>query len=132
MASFDISGKLIEKYDVQQVTDSFKKREFVLEIVNPNNSEWNDFIKFQSVQDKVNLIEPFNIGDTIKVGFNIKGRKWEKEGKVNYFSNLDAWRIESGAGSAAAPAQAAATAPPAAEKTSQDIVSKGDEDDLPF
>ncbi len=129
MASFDISGKLIEKYDVQQVTDSFKKREFVIEVANPNNSEWNDFIKFQSVQDRVSLIEPFKIGDEIKVGFNIKGRKWEKEGKVNFFSNLEAWRIEGGAASAAAPA---AAAPPAAEKTSQDIVSKGDEDDLPF
>jgi single-stranded DNA-binding protein len=128
MASFDISGKLIEKYDVEQITDSFKKREFVLEIANPNNSEWNDFIKFQSVQDRVSLIDPFNVGDTIKVGFNIKGRKWEKEGKVNYFSNLEAWRIESASGAA----PAAASAPPAAEKTSQDIVSKGDEDDLPF
>jgi len=28
------------------------------------------------------------------VYFNIKGSKWEKEGKVNYITNLDAWRIE--------------------------------------
>ena len=26
--------------------------------------------------------------------FNIKGSKWEKDGKVNYITNLDAWRIE--------------------------------------
>jgi hypothetical protein len=28
------------------------------------------------------------------VYFNIKGSKWEKDGKVNYITNLDAWRIE--------------------------------------
>jgi hypothetical protein len=35
-----------------------------------------------------------NIGDEIKIYFNIKGSKWEKDGKVNYITNLDAWRIE--------------------------------------
>ena len=35
-----------------------------------------------------------NVGDEIKVYFNIKGTKWEKEGKTSYFTNLDAWRIE--------------------------------------
>jgi hypothetical protein len=30
----------------------------------------------------------------VKVLFNIKGSKWEKEGKTNYITNLDAWKIE--------------------------------------
>jgi hypothetical protein len=30
----------------------------------------------------------------VKVSFNIKGNRWEKDGKVNYITNLDAWRIE--------------------------------------
>jgi hypothetical protein len=46
------------------------------------------------VQDKTTIIDRVNIGDEIKVHFNIKGTKWEKEGKINYFTNLDAWRIE--------------------------------------
>ncbi len=35
-----------------------------------------------------------NIGDEIKVYFNLRGNKYEKDGKVSYFTNLDAWRIE--------------------------------------
>jgi hypothetical protein len=46
------------------------------------------------VKDKKTIIERVNIGDEIKVYFNIKGSKWEKDGKVNYITNLDAWRIE--------------------------------------
>jgi hypothetical protein len=26
--------------------------------------------------------------------FNIKGSKWNKDGKDNYITNLDAWRME--------------------------------------
>ena len=34
------------------------------------------------------------MGEPVKVSFNVRGRKWEKDGKVNYFSNLEAWRLE--------------------------------------
>ena len=127
MASFELTGKLIEKYDIQEISGSFRKREFVVEVANPTNADWNDTIKFQMTQDKVTLIDAFKIGDELKVSFNIKGRKWEKEGKVNYFSNLEAWRIESAGAGNVAP-QATNTV-----KADADIVSSNaTEDDLPF
>ena len=45
-------------------------------------------------EDRTNIVDRVNIGDEIKVHFNIKGTKWEKDGRTSYFSNLDAWRIE--------------------------------------
>ena len=30
----------------------------------------------------------------VKVAFNLRGRKWERDGQVSYFTNLEAWRIE--------------------------------------
>ncbi|MGQ1891283.1 DUF3127 domain-containing protein [Thermophagus sp. OGC60D27] len=93
--SFELTGKLIVKEDVVKISEKFQKREFVIEVTNEKNPEWNDFVKFQSVRDRVDIIEPFNVGDEIKVSFNIKGNRWERDGKVNYFTNLDAWRVES-------------------------------------
>jgi len=93
--SFEISGKLIEKYSTIQVSDRFKKREFVIESNASNGGmEFKDFIKFQLTQDKCNLVDNMNVNDEIKVSFNIRGNKWEKDGKINYFTNLDAWRID--------------------------------------
>jgi len=92
--SFELTGKLIVKEDVVKISEKFQKREFVIEVANEKNPEWNDFVKFQSVRDRVDIIEPFNVGDEIKVSFNIKGNRWERDGKVNYFTNLDAWRVE--------------------------------------
>ena len=93
--SFEITGKLITKYDTVQKSDSFKTREFVIEKSDEiNNRTIVNYVKFQCVQDKTAIIDRVNTGDNIKVYFNIRGTKWEKEGKVTYFTNLDAWRIE--------------------------------------
>jgi hypothetical protein len=94
--SFEINGRLAEKFETQKVSDRFQKREFVLEIKSTGNTgyEFVDFIKFQATQDRCSLLDQFNVDDSVKVAFNLRGRKWEKEGQVSYFTNLEAWRIE--------------------------------------
>ena len=93
--SLEIIGKLLVKYPVQNVSDKFKKREFVLELSEEiNGNVYTNFAKMQLVQAKCDIIDRYNEGDIVKVSFNIKGTRYEKDGKVNYFSNLDAWRIE--------------------------------------
>ncbi len=92
---FDVTGKLVAKFDTVQRTETFRTREFVIETSEDINGRViTNYIKFQSVQDRTNLVDRFNIGDNIKVHFNIKGTRWEKNGNVNYITNLDAWRIE--------------------------------------
>ncbi|MCP4550710.1 MAG: DUF3127 domain-containing protein [Bacteroidetes bacterium] len=93
--SFEITGKLTEKFETQEITSSFKKREFVIEKTESSGGrEFIEVIKFQLSQDKCDLIDPYQPNEEIKIHFNIKGRKWEKEGRVSYFTNLEAWRIE--------------------------------------
>jgi len=94
--SFEINGRLADKFETQKVSDRFQKREFVLEIKSTGATgyEFVDFIKFQATQDKCSLLDQVQIDDTVKVSFNLRGRKWEKDGQVSYFTNLEAWRIE--------------------------------------
>ena len=94
--AYEIVGKLIAKFDINQRTETFKVREFVIEKSEDINGRLiTNYVKFQCVQDKTAMPDRFNIGDEVKVSFNLKGTRWEKEGKVNYFTNLDAWRMES-------------------------------------
>ena len=93
MSNFEIKGKLLLIENEVQVGATFKKREFVIEVENERNAEWNDFIKFQLTQDKCDLLNTLKVGDSVDVSFNIRGRKWEKDGKVNYFSNLECWKL---------------------------------------
>ncbi|ROL61483.1 DUF3127 domain-containing protein [Bacteroidetes/Chlorobi group bacterium ChocPot_Mid] len=93
--TYTLTGKLHAILELQNVTGTFQKREFVVETVeNSSGREFIELIKFQLLQDKCGIIENYNIGDNIKVSFNIRGRKWDKDGKSSYFTNLDAWRIE--------------------------------------
>jgi hypothetical protein len=123
--NFELIGNLIVKEDEQQISASFKKREFVVEVLNERNSDWNDYIKFQLTQDRCSQVDPFNLGEPVKVSFNIRGRKWEKDGKVNYFSNLEAWRLEK----VQSVSDAGMTPPPFNEA---EVPPAGENEDLPF
>jgi hypothetical protein len=93
--AFEISGKVIDISPVNQVSDKFRKREFVIEKKEAGGSAvFIDYLKFQLVQDKCDLINESFLNEEIKIWFNLKGNKWERDGKINYFTNLDAWKIE--------------------------------------
>lgn len=122
--NYEATGKLVVKEDIQEISERFKKREFVIEVENERNPEWNDFVKFQLTQDRCDLIENFEINETIKVNFNIRGRKWERDGQVSYFTNLEGWRVEK--------ANANQGAEPVPEYSVEDIPPSSEADDLPF
>ncbi len=128
---FEITGKLAAKYDTVQRTETFRTREFVIEKTEDIGGRMiTNYVKFQSVQDRTSIIDRFNIGDELKVSFNIKGTRWEKNGNVNYITNLDAWRVELLQNSSSQPQQQQSSAPAAATSTidkAPDFV-----DDLPF
>lgn len=92
--SFEIVGRLLLKTDVVQVSEKFRKREFVIEREEGGSTKFTSYIKFNLNQDKCALIDSVNVGSELNVHFNVKGNKWEKDGKVSYFTNLDAWKIE--------------------------------------
>ena len=90
----NIKGKLIEIFDTVQITETFKKREFILQ--DNKNPEYPEFIKIELIQDKVDLLDNLKVDDEINVLINIKGRKWEdKEGNIKYFNSIQGWKIES-------------------------------------
>ena len=97
--NYEITGKLIVKDDIQAISDRFRKRDFVLEVENERNPDWNDFIKVQLTQDRCDLVENMDINDMVKVSFNLRGRKWENNGQTSYFTNLEGWRVEKVSGS---------------------------------
>ena len=93
--SYEFTGKLVVKFEIVQRSGSFKTREFVIEKTeDANGRTFTNFVKFQCVQDKTAMPDKFNIGDEVKVFFNLKGTKWEKDGRTNYITNLVAWRME--------------------------------------
>lgn len=97
--AFELTGTVIEIYPTQTFNKGFKKREFVLEV----GDSYPQKIIFSAVQEKCEIIDSFNIGDTINVAFDVKGREWtDKSGQTKYFNSLEAWRMTSQAKSSSA------------------------------
>ncbi len=121
-----IEGKLHAKFDAQQISDTFKKRDFVVEYV--DNPLYPQYITFQVVQDRCSLIDNYVAGEKIEVTFNLRGREWTNpQGEKKYFNTLEAWRIQKVESVAANPA--AGTGQPVYNMADMAAESS---DDLPF
>jgi len=121
----EIKGKVHEIGAVQQVSETFKKRDLIIEYA--ENPTYPEYIRFEAIQDKTALFDTLKAGDEVEVSFNLRGRPWtNKEGVTTYFNSLIVWRLTTltnTAGAAAAPQYAA---PVDLNKAA------GEEDDLPF
>lgn len=86
---FDITGHLSEVFPPQQVSEKFRKREFILK----TEDQYPEHVKFQLVQDKTSLVDNLQVGARVKVDFNLRGRNFDKGGTSTNFTNLEAWRL---------------------------------------
>jgi hypothetical protein len=127
----EVTGTLKVKFDTQKVSDRFQKREFVL--TTEASTPYPQHVSFQLTQDKVNLLDQYNVGDEMKVQFNLRGREWNGPQGIKYFNTLEAWRIEKGVGGGlSTPAQN--TQSNNVENTTSPVFTSNtnDNDDLPF
>ena len=75
-------------------------------------------------------MNPFNVGEAVKIGINLRGREWvNPQGETKYFNSVQGWRIE-GIASASAPEMP--PMPPASSFEASNEDDKEVEDDLPF
>ena len=120
----EITGVIHSIGEVQQVSATFRKREFVIKF--EENPLYPQHIQFQLVQDRVELLDPYKVGDTISVTFNLRGRLWQNPTKGEQcFNSLEAWRINPAAGEQPQPVVQAAPA------MNTPVANQGG-DDLPF
>ena len=90
MKVLSIDGTLIQKNEIENIENKegkkWIKQTFLLEI----GSEYNIRICFQLFgEEKVKLLDGYELGDKIEVFFNISSREYNKR----YYHNIDAWRI---------------------------------------
>lgn len=76
----------------QQVTDKFKKREVVI----ITDDKYPQHISIEFMQDGCSLLDKYQIGNTVDIGINIRGREWinPKDGEVKHFNTINGWKID--------------------------------------
>lgn len=90
MSELKVTGTVHKVFETQVISDSFKKREFVVE----TDDKYPQLVKFELTQDNCSKADSLKVGQALEVGFNLRGREWiNKEGEAKYFNTLQAWRI---------------------------------------
>ena len=88
----EIKGKIKKISETVQISDRFRKREFVVEY--SNNPDYPQPIQFELVQDRCELLDSFQEGQEVEVHFDLRGREWTSpQGQVKYFNSLQAWKL---------------------------------------
>jgi hypothetical protein len=54
-----------------------KKRELVV----TTEEQYPQHIMIEFTQDKCDLLNNYSVGETVKVGINLRGREWESSGR---------------------------------------------------
>ena len=99
-----------------------------MEVVVTTEEQYPQHIMIEFVQDKCDLLAIYKVGDSVKVGINLRGREWvNPEGISKYFNSLQGWRIDKATG------QDNGQATGQAEKQFEPVNNLNDNsDDLPF
>jgi hypothetical protein len=120
----EVVGKVKYKSGDIQVSASFKKSELVV----TTDEQYPQHILIEFAQDKCDLVDPYQIGENVKVSINLRGREWvNPQGETKYFNSIQGWRIERLAGSPQTPPMPSAQAFAPATNVNDD-----EPDDLPF
>lgn len=110
---YEATGTVHSIDNTQHISDKFRKREFAIVIP---DGKYPQTVLFQATGDRCEALDTLQIGDTVRVEFNLRGRQWRSpKGEDKVFNTLEAWRFE---------VKTKATAPAAG--------AAGETDDLPF
>ncbi len=124
----EVTGKIKVVGAEQQISASFRKRELVV----TTDEQYPQSIMIEFVQDKVDLLNNYTVGEDVKVSINLGGREWvNPQGETKYFNSIKGWRIERLA-AAQAPTPQSPPMPTAETFEPATNFKEEEHDDLPF
>jgi hypothetical protein len=87
MSDSTIKGAIKLINPIKIISDKFSVREFV--VTTPDEKYPQDIL-FQTVNDKMAVLESLGVGQQVEVSYNVRGREFNGR----YYNTLDAWKIE--------------------------------------
>ena len=90
----EIKGKVVQVNPVQTVgANNFKKASIWIET---SEDQYPQTIEIEFIKDKADEIQSIEVGSTLTVQIDLKGRIWEnKDGVKKCFNTIQGWKYES-------------------------------------
>ena len=126
LTMYEFIGKVKVVGELQTFASGFTKRDLVVE--EERDGKWPNVVAFSFKKENTAKLEGVEPGLRVKIGFAVDGRDWTdpKTGKVRYFSDLTALRLERLDGEVSVPE------PAVPDEVTADSDDLGDDGKLPF
>lgn len=86
----ELNVKIHSISETQNVTDTFSKREFIVE----TQEDYKQYLQLQVIKDKCDVLNNYKKWDNVTVSLNLKGRIWTNpQGEEKCFNTLECWKI---------------------------------------
>jgi len=85
--AYEIKGKIKQVNEAQTFSSGFTKREFVVTV---EDGKYPQDIIFETLQDKVGMLDGLAPETEVDVSFDIRGRAYNDR----HFNNLVCWKID--------------------------------------
>ena len=87
-----ITGQIYDIYPVQQVSDSFRKREVIIVTM----GEYPQHVKIEFTQDRCDALNEYQRGQPVTINYDLRGRLYQKKDGTGEgcFTSVQGWRIQ--------------------------------------
>ena len=91
---YEFQGTVKRVGELQKFSSGFEKQDLIVE--EDKDGNWSNVVAFTFKKNAISKLAGVTTGAHVKVGFVVDGREWvdPKTGKVRYFSDLAALRLE--------------------------------------
>lgn len=96
--TFQVEGKLIHKFEVQQISETFAKQSIVVRI---DHDQYPQEVKLDVVGSAKNYLERLNVGAEVTCQCELTGRAYQRksDGETDWFTSVKCFGIaNAGAG----------------------------------
>lgn len=94
-----LQGKLVQSTKVEQITDTFKKCNIIIET--DGDTQYPQEVNVEVHNANIDKLKGLAKGDLVNVDVNLRGRRYDKEGQeTRWFNSLVMWKIEKVGGAA--------------------------------
>ena len=88
---FTLQLEIIEISQPKKFSDKFTKSE----LIGKTDEKYPNYFKVEFINDFANAVTRYRVGDLVTIDASLQGKKWEKDGKVSYFTSVVGKGIES-------------------------------------
>lgn len=130
-----IKGKITDIFPPEIFGNLEKRVAWVVEV----DVQYPQHYSLEFLQGDANILDNFVPGDLVECKVDVRGRRWEKNGKVGVMNTLKCWRMDRVGQGKPTPSTRQQTGgippktpPPAAGDQWKAVETNGGDDDLPF